>query len=49
MCLLYLTHELRDNKKTFVKNDAQQSHQVFMLELPGRCESTSNMRINGRY
>lgn len=40
MCLLYLSHELCDNMKPFVKNDPQQSHQVFMLQLPGRSEST---------
>lgn len=32
----YLSHELCDNEKTFVKDDAQQSHQVLMLQLPGR-------------
>lgn len=47
MCLLYLSHELRDNMKPFVRNDPQQSHQVFMLKLPGKIGATLRTLTGG--
>lgn len=47
MCLLYLSHELRDNMKPFVRNDPQQTHQVFMLELPGKIGATLRTLTGG--
>lgn len=40
MHLLYLSHKLCDNVKARVRNDPQQSHQVFVLELPGKIGDT---------
>lgn len=47
MRLLYLSHELRDNMKPFVRNDPQQSHQVFMLKLPGKIGATLRTLTGG--
>lgn len=44
MHLLYLSHELCDNVKARVRNDPQQSHQVFVLELPGQIGDTLSPR-----
>lgn len=48
MSLPYLSHELCDDMKPFVRNDPQQSHQVFMLKLSGKIEVTSRKLTGGR-
>lgn len=44
MRVLYLRHQLCDDMKPLVKDDPQQTHQVFMLELPGKSKSAMKVR-----
>lgn len=42
---LHLFHQLSDDMQPFLRNDPQQSHQVFMLQLPEK-EKVKNTKYH---
>lgn len=47
MCSLHLFHQLGDDVQPILRNDPQQSHQVFMLQLPEKGKNTKYHVIGG--